>query len=194
MSMNIPVPPDDVRNALKSGLDPFLTDQNDPLRKILMGGQPIGGKCVAVPMFRVKLEDVAAGKWQSQLTGWRFLAVDGDQNGIVVDVTAPALGHPARVAGVQRRPQVGKLIRALRNVQVPPDGGTDDLELSFLTVPGLLTEAFWIKPKNNVGHGWAVPYRTLVPEFQVKRLYKLEECFDVAQSLAQDRLQQNDNL
>ena len=192
MSIAIPSPTDDIRNALKDGLDPFL-DQKDPLRQILIGAQP--GELAAVPTYRVKLEDVASGNWQRrQLTGWRFLAVDPDKHGIVVDVKAPALGHPPRVGGVQRNPQVAKTIEALRAVEAPTGTAPDDVELSFLNIPGLLTETFWIKPKNNIGEGWAVPYRTLVPDFQAKSLFPLEEFFKTAKFLAQERIRQNDDL
>ncbi len=192
MSIAIPRPTDDIRNALKDGLDPFL-DHKDPLRQILIGAQ--SGELAAVPTYRVKLEDVASGNWQQrQLTGWRFLAVDPDKHGIVVDVKAPALGHPPRVGGVQRNPQVAKTIEALRAVEAPTGTAPDDVELYFLNIPGLLTETFWIKPKNNIGEGWAVPYRTLVPDFQTKSLFPLEEFFKTAKSLAQERIKQNDDL
>ena len=70
-----------------------------------------------------------------------------------------------------------------------------------LMVDGLLDQLSETKPDwctvvelKYIGEGWAVPYRTLVPDFQTKSLFPLEEFFKTAKSLAQERIRQNDDL
>jgi hypothetical protein len=191
MSIPTPNPSDEIMQALRSGLGPFLTE-NDPLRRILINAQ--AGERAALPVVAVELKDVAAGTWQQgrKSVGWRFLAVDADGNGIVVNVTTPEK-HPPRVAGVQRGPHIAKTIQAVRAVQAPPDAAGVDVELVFLNIPGLLTETFWIRPKAH-GDGWAVPYRTLIDDLKSKPVYKLADFFNQSKSLAENRLQQDDGI
>jgi hypothetical protein len=192
MSVPRPSPTDEIMQALRTGLRPFLAE-NDPLRRILIGAQ--AGEREALPVFAVGLKDVAAGTWQQgrEFVGWRFLAVDAHGNGIVVNVTAPAAGHPPRVAGVQRGRHVAKTIEAVRAVQAPPDAAGVDVELTFLNIPGLLTETFWIRTKAH-GDGWAVPYRTLIDDLKQKPIYTLNDFFNQSKQLAADRLQQDDGI
>jgi hypothetical protein len=141
-------------------------------------------------VFRVGLRDVAAGNWkQREFIGWRFLA-DHHGRGVIVNVAAPAAGHPPRVAAVQRSPYVSKTIETVRAVPVPSGAEPDDVDLTLLNIPGLQTETFWIRSKT--GDGWVVPYNTLIRDFDTKRTYQLQEFFDLARHAANRRPAKDD--
>jgi len=188
MSVTIPPPSDEIRQALQDGLGSFLSS-NDPLRMILTGALP--GRIRAPQMYALKLQDVAAGNVpQPTLTGTRFLAVGPDGDGIVVNVTAPAPGRPPRIGPVQRGPHVAKTLEALENVQ--PPGQSQDVQLSLLDIPGLLLESFWLKPDNGEDD-WVVPYRTRI-KLKLQGPYKLADLIEELKPLAVRRLEQDDGL
>jgi hypothetical protein len=190
MSVNRPNATDDVFKAMEGGLAAFLED-DDPLRKILTRVQR--GQREEIQVFTITLEDLASGNWQKcEYKGWRFLAVDDDKNGVTVDVSAPINGRPPKVVGVQRGPHAAKTIDALRAVDAPPGVPATDLTLAFLSIPGLLTDMFWIRSKG--GNGWTVAYRTLVKDFTRESSYTLQAFFNLAKPAAESRLRQHENL
>ena len=195
MSVQRPRPSPEILGTLNDGLDPFL-DDGDPLRNILTGS-PTGsqlGESAALQVYTATLEDVSAGNWKNlKAKGWRFLAVDQNKSGIIVNVTGRP-GQPARVGAVQRGSYVSKLLDAVRNVAVPPNVNPNDVELALLNIPALQTEAFWIKSKT--GDGWVVPYKTLIEKLKTDSPMPLtlDQFFAAAKPEAERRKSQDDSL
>ena len=189
MSLGFPDPEQEVRVALMKGLP-----ANDLCRLILSGAT--SGRLVALQMFSMKLEDVSAGELNRQrYTGWKYLAVADDGAGVVVHVTAPSAGRPARVAAVQRGPHIAKTLAALKQVQPPPGLPPDRLEVSLLNVPALTLEAFWLRPRGAaaVGQSWVVPFHSLLRiGIEATNTYLIGDFFTRIQPVVSNRLQLDD--
>jgi hypothetical protein len=181
--------PDNILKALKEGLA-SRRDLSDSLRKILT--EDPTGKGVALKMYTVGLSHLATGVCQQlDFKGWRFLASDANKDGVIIDVAAPALGHPPRVTGVQRGPNAAKVIEDLQGVFSLPETQPPDADLSFVNISGLMTEMIWIQ--QSCGDAWVVPYHTLIKVLN-KQPYTLADFASIAGPLARRRLDQDDSF
>jgi hypothetical protein len=175
MALKKPIPSDITKRALIDGMGDYM-DNTDPLRRILIQTP------VALHVFTLGLDEVDQGIHKAKSAGWRFLAVDPAGVPVAGDVIEPE-GLKPRMTGVSRDPIIGRAILAVREVESLAAVQGKDYELQVLRIPGVLTEAFWLKSLNGEGD-LMVPVLTASKRFEKMRPYPVDEFFSIVRELA----------
>ena len=99
------------------------------------------------------------------------------------------------MTSLSRDPLVGKAIQAIHEVESLPEVQQQNYELQVLRIPGILTEAFWLKSLTGAPD-LIVPVLTRSRKLQVMRAYPWEEFLNIVRPIAQyflkfDQLQED---
>ncbi len=107
--------------------------------------------------FTLGLEELAKAnaKLPGAAVGWRY--VIGDGSGQALSATVDSKN---KLVGLSRGPAVSSSLNVASELRTLPEAAEDDYEIRLLTIPGLLTEAFWLKSKDNKKSDLIVPFFT----------------------------------
>ena len=174
MSLKRPTPSEPARRALVEGLGDYM-DSSHPVGRALLQTP------VALHVFTLTLDDVPRGVHKARSAGWRFLAVAPSGAPIAGDVIDQE-GLQPRMTGLSLDPIIGRAILATRRVASLPEVEAKDYELQVLRIPGVLTEAFWLKSING-GEDLMVPVLTASKLLKKMRPYPIGDFFRIVQDL-----------
>jgi hypothetical protein len=174
MSLKRPTPSEPARRALVEGLGDYM-DSSHPVGRALLQTP------VALHVFTLTLDDVPRGVHKARSAGWRFLAVAPSGVPVAGDVIEPE-GLQPRMTGLSLDPIIGRAILATRRVASLPEVEAKDYELQVLRIPGVLTEAFWLKSING-GEDLMVPVLTASKLLKKMRPYPIGDFFRIVQDL-----------
>jgi len=123
--------------------------------------------------------------------GWRYLA------SIRPDIAIAALafqrpGGDASFTGITGGPQTAKAVRTAQELPTLPNPPDGVYELRLLSIPGLLTECFWLRSQGG-GSDWVIPFDTVAPGVQEKQFYTMNAFLTLARPLASARLAADQN-
>ncbi len=148
----------------------------------------------AHPVYTVGLAQLANNEFPDacSCSGWRFLINCRYGDGLCATV-ANQDGDQPEFFGISRGPQATVAVRAKSDLETLSDVKCTEHEheLRFLSVPGLLLDAFWLNScDSDPGNDRIVPFFTARKEFQSMHAYAVSEFKKVAVPLAQARLGQ----
>jgi hypothetical protein len=186
MSLNSPSLPGAAIEAFQRGLpDFFETDDLSPFPADLTNTFPL-------QLYNLSLRDIVnkTGLTNAVLVGWRVLA-DGGAALTPAAASVARVGESWSLASVSRGPGIDKALYAARTILSKagtlPQVAAADYESRLLSVPGLLTDTFWLKSFSSAGD-LVIPYDTLIRELDPTHAYGAEEFLTKLRPLAQSRL------
>ena len=168
---------DQLRAVLQKGLRTYMPDRDaaaDLFAKTAQG----------IRVFTIALDDVVKGTdlTHTDSAGWRFLATVENQGAMAVDVVNPD-NREATVASLSRHRLIAEAIASWEKLRNSEIAKREDLELRILRIPGMLTEAFWLKAAD--GRHFIVPYLVPDPALRVLHPYTLADFLDAARPIAE---------
>lgn len=147
----------------------------------------------AHPVYTVGLAKLANNEFANacSCSGWRFLINCRYGDGLCATVAGQEDKDQPEFFGISRGPQATVAVRAKNDLETLPDVKCTDKnhELRFLSIPGLLLDAFWLNScDRDPGNDRIVPFFTARKEFQSMHAYPVSEFMKIAAPLAQARL------
>ena len=144
-------------------------------------------------LYTLELDDLVNGRGvrNATLVGWRFLAGTKEGPAVAADVTIPPEGGPALTSLSSGR-TIAEALGATDLLTVLSLVLFQDYELRVLRIPGLLTEAFWLKSKTSAVD-LVVPFDTLVEDLVPTRAYPMDVFLNILRPLAVQRLKFDDS-
>jgi hypothetical protein len=119
--------------------------------------------------------------------GWRYLVGIGPNVAVVVLVSEDGNTAPA-FAGISAGPITAKNVKASQDLAKLPNPPPGNYELRVLSIPGLLTDCFWLKSTAADGSDWVVPFDTDVAELHEMNTYPMDGFMSTLKVAAQARL------
>jgi len=184
---SIPLGPDIV-TALQRGLPHFKSAEG--LEQVLLDAAKLEGNSWQV--FTLTLPDVLERGFRAITVsaGWRIAARSGNQV-IAADIyTGDTLQrvHPfpleagaPRLACIRRNEEISKMLDTIQQLSNPPAPSY----IHILLLPGLVTDALWIKPQDpSAGEGTVVPFNTMVEGLRERNYYDQTSFLQRVQPLA----------
>jgi hypothetical protein len=133
-------------------------------------------------VFRVRLDAVKKDKLVPEIAGWRYLI--GMRSGNALYATIDSKG---KMTGLSRGPEATVAFRAAQEIITLPEAAKKDYHLWVLTIPGLLTECFWLKSTDKKVPDLVVPFFTS-QALRCGHVYGIDEFLDIIGPLAKARL------
>jgi len=118
---------------------------------------------------------------QSQEAGWRYLI--GTRSGQALYATVDSAN---KMTGLSRGTKVNTLLQAAGEIKTLPEAADADYDLILLTIPGLLTESFWLKSGDGKSD-LIVPFFTS-QELRSGHPYPAEKFLKIVTPLAQRQI------
>jgi hypothetical protein len=180
--MSLIIPPYDLAQ-LTTWLKSFISLSDIRARVLLTA--PAGMRYKQV-VYTLGLQDLNAGMAAATVVGWRYLAL---VNGLAVaaDVIQPVGKAAPKIASISAGPQIHQAIDAIPLILRLPDVQRTNYELATLRLPGVLTEAYWLRFINGEEHQF-VPYLSLNKQLPLRVPYKWSDFLQKFQDLAQTNL------
>jgi len=126
-----------------AALLPSRLDRRDPRRAMIavLLGAPADARW-APAIYTLGLEDIDGGSVAATREGWRYLAI---LNGVAAAAEVYDRGGRLVVASVTTGPKVNQAIDTILAAKRLPEVQDLNYELTTFRVPGVLTEAYWLK-------------------------------------------------
>jgi len=124
---------------------------------------------------------------------WRFLIAATAGSGLYATVTSHDHNAPEFV-GLSRGAQAAITVQADQDVRKLPAAQAESYNLSVLAIPGLLTEAFWLKwvgpdgKESDPARDLIVPFVTAQKELMPMHAYSVHEFIAIVGPLAKKKL------
>jgi len=184
---NDPVPPSDIWWAYVRQIADFLKPGDPPPAEVHPTQRhtqwiyTVGLK----PLVDTGLNSVKA-------IGWRFLTGAGSDEALSAMVGQCSDGEVPKLAGLSRGPKVTSALHAARAVKHLAEVEQGKHDLLILTIPGILTEAFWLRTQNTPPEGaptdWFVPFLSPSSKLRALQAYTSAAFLEKAKVLASERL------
>jgi hypothetical protein len=172
--------PSAIRKAMIEGL-PRFHRPGDPPPSALVNAP--AGQFYALRAFTLGLKDVQGpGIGRAKRAGWRVLVEIPPFPAVACVVTKTRPGGRPRMTSLFRGPQIAQVFLGARQLEFLPEVHAQDCNLQMLSIPGLLTEAFWLKSQGR-GPDQMVPFYTVCDEIKLMRAYPLDTCMDIMRPL-----------
>lgn len=149
-------------------------------------------------VFKLSLRDLSAGHGvqAAKSAGWRFFAGTAPGNTVLGHCSVTA--NNWQLTRVTYGTQVTSALQASQSLdQHPVIPTATPYELRFLTIPGILVDAFWLVNRGT-GHDFAVVYPAppaqLNAALNAQPVYPMATFLNIARSLATARLDYFDRL
>ena len=132
----------------------------------------------------------------AKLVSWRYFA-GGDNETTTVAGDVDASSTP-QVTSLSYGASAWTALKAAEALENLPDfsGPAASYEPRLLRIPGLLTEAFWLKSlSQSAGReaDWVVPYRTPIKDLDQAKPYPIKDFLQMLYPLAQQAVKGNDS-
>jgi hypothetical protein len=179
MALTEPTPPHAVSLAYTNGLANFLKP-GDPSPTVARSSQP-----QTQQVFALGLDDLINGGPldKARFLGWRFLTGGRSGSALTAEVRATGPGGKPKLTGLSRGIGVTRSIHASADVRKLPQA--EGHELRVLAIPGLLTEAFWLKAiPGESENDFVVPFLAAAKGLLVMHPYPAKDFLAAAQKLA----------
>jgi hypothetical protein len=191
--------PDDVKEIAPEGLLNFSSFNSAPanLRKMLR--ESAEGRGQAWQVFTLCPADVIGkGLEGAQPGGWRIAARSGEEV-IAADIytgNTVRRGHsntieagPPQLACIRRGEEILKMLNTIQQLSQPPLSNKipkQPFYLHLLLLPGLVTDALWLQPKEPDGNvSYVVPFNTLIKTFDQERVCTGTRFFQIVRPIAE---------
>jgi hypothetical protein len=138
-------------------------------------------------VLNLGLQDLAKGQMATAPAGWRYLI--GIRSGDALYATIDSQG---KMTGLSRGPEATVAFRAAQEIRTLPEAADIDYEPWVLTIPGLLTECFWLKSPGG-GNDVVVPFFTS-QALRSGHAYSIDKFLKIMRPLAEERLRPEDDL
>lgn len=164
--MSLTIPPYDLPQL--TDLLGAFTDLYDVRVRVLLTAP--AGMRYKQRVYSLGLQNLRQGTQAATIVASRYLAV---LNGLAVaaDVTEPAGDAAPKIASISSGTKIHEAIDAIHLIQRLPEVQRAEYELATLRVPGVLTEAYWLKFLNGGQH-------LFVPYLSLNKRLKLREPLD----------------
>ena len=184
MSLIEPNPPHAISLAYRTGFASFLKPGDSPLNADRSSQQH------AQQVFVLELNDLIKGVEldEARLLGWRFLTGGRSGSALAAEVLAAGPDGQPKLTGLSRGPGATRSLHAAQDVRKLPEA--EGRELRVLAIPGLLTEAFWLKAiPGKSKNDFVVPFLVTTNKLLVMSPYPATDFLATAQELASQRLE-----
>lgn len=182
MALTEPNPPHAVSLAYTTGIANFLKPTDLQI-------QTYRGRQHAQQVFVLGLNELAKGGQlkDARLLGWRFLSGGPSGNATTAEVLAAGSDGQPHLTGLSRGFAVARHLGASQDIGKLQEA--EGRELRVVAIPGLLTEAFWLKAiPGKSKSDFVVPFLTTAKEFLAMKPYPAATFLATAQKLARERL------
>jgi hypothetical protein len=145
-------------------------------------------------LFTLGLQDLAGGKDLGVATtkGWRFVTT-GRGNGTSAAVLDSGPGGVPTMTGLSRGPQAKLTVQTFDAIRKSPQPDDRSYEMRLLAIPGLLTEAVWLKSvPDSAATDMVVPYLVISKKLVAGTVYKRDDFMAIVKELAAERLDYDD--
>ena len=170
-------------NNVISNLLGALVSSQDIRARVLLNAPPESRFVQSV--YFLSLQNVLAGTRSDAVVGTRYLAVN---HGLAVAADVIEEDGRARIASVSSGYRVQQAVDAIPVINRLPDVQRARYELRALSVPGVQTEAYWLKFINGDGDRF-VPYVTLNKNLKMGNTYDWGDFLRAIQEKASMNLQ-----
>lgn len=188
--LNEPTVPPVIRRTFDRNLGTFLRP-DDPR-------PPDNQRAIrpAQQVFSLGLESLSQGQSirdKAAPTSWRFPIAASSGNGLYATVTRRD-HEPPEFTGLARGAQAAIAVQADQDLRKLPAAEIQNYNLCVLTIPGLLTEAFWLKwvgpdkTESDPSQDLFVPFVTAQKQLMPMQPYTLDKFRDIVVDLAKKRL------
>jgi hypothetical protein len=175
----------------------YLARPGDPILR--EGRHRSWQKCIAWGLDKVKAPDLDRRENVERLAqetfrakgkdwSWRYLVNFSSQ-----DCLYATFDNSLKIIGLSRGPEAALAVQAARELRSLPEIADLDYELRVLTLPGLLTEAFWLWRAGNAppepAGGYIVPFFTC-QDLRCGYPYQADKFFKLAAEMAKLRTSQ----
>src|SRR4051812_20564116 len=176
MPLKKPVVDDSTRQAFVKGIADF-TALGD------LGETPVW------QVYNVGLPDLAAGLGvaNAKPSAWRFLAADVSGTAIAGEVPNATQDRGWLMTSLSHGPHIAAALQASVDLEALDEVQSLDYDLLTLRIPGLLIEAFWLKPRAG-GAELVVPYITRSKQVELFHKYTMDEFLNIVRPMAIKRL------
>jgi hypothetical protein len=192
--------PDDIRETVPDALLNFssFNSASADLRRMLL--ESAQGKGKAWQVFTLGLPDLledGKGLDGVQLGGWRIAARSGDEvisadiytgntvRGVDSDIVKAG---PPQLACIRRGEEILKMLNSIQQLSEPPfsdDIPAGPFDIHLLLLPGLVTEALWLKPQaSSEKVSYVVPFNTLIKEFEAEKVCTNARFIEIVRPIA----------
>jgi hypothetical protein len=137
-------------------------------------------------LTKLGLQELANGEMTIVPAGWRYLIAI--RSGDALYATIDSQG---KMTGLSRGPEATVAFRAAQEIRTLPEASDKDYEPWVLTIPGLLTECFWLK--SPAGDDVIIPFFTS-QALRSGHVYPIDKFLKIIRLLAQERLRPDDDL
>jgi len=125
------------------------------------------------------LEDLRKAEFNRKPKGWRCLMSKGLDQGFYA-----TFDETQKMTGLSRGPEASVALQADKNLRSLPQAAIGESEWHVLAIPGLLTEAFWLKSGSEE---WVVPFFTS-QELRCGYAYPLKDFLAIAAAMAKKQV------
>jgi hypothetical protein len=148
----------------------------------------LAGFVRAQPMYVQGLQDIAQGSspTDANFAGWRYL-VDITQDLGVASVVSQKPGGASVYGGLSYGPRAAQAVLAAQQLETLPGVPAGTYEVRVWSIPGLLTEAFWLKTAPATTD-MVVPYETGADGLQLMYAYQMNAFLQIIKPQAAARL------
>jgi len=154
MAISIATEPRHVENALRKGVSNVLTVYKDTRRLMSAALDRPEGVTIALPhpVYAGGLSDILDRTLTetAQLSGWRYIVLDGDNAMAAADIRLVSGRREARFSGLNLGPFVANTVEGMAVAEAWEARQQDDFELRLLAIPSLYLIALWLYGKTSV--------------------------------------------
>ena len=185
--------PPSVRRAFERQVVAFLR-LGDPSPGDAPSGTPYEQQVFTLPLEKLTAEkelDPTSLKTTAQPVGWRFLMGTRYGRAAYAYVETAGGGAP-EMASLSRGPEAKVALQDAQDLRKVKQVGEHNYELGVMTIPGLYTEAFWLKWIPSKGQPDDASKDLMVPFFTAQPLqpmfpYPVNDFLEKARELAKKR-------
>jgi hypothetical protein len=192
MVTNLGDTPPEVRQAFVEGLE-ILLDPEDTGGDTLRKAPPPG-----VQIFTLTLDDLVKPNWQERVkrAGWLFLGTDANGRAVAGDVVRVSDKNTHELTSLSRDPVLNDAAEIFRRERQRDRGSKESFTMTLLRIPGILTEALWLRANDPNGTDRFVPILTSTPNLKAGEEYPVTVFLPEVQRLVEqfrgfDRLPKN---
>jgi hypothetical protein len=167
----------------------FLLRPGDPSPR-QQGRRRCWQKCFTLGLKTLQKAPSASdmiAKAKNSAWSWRYLISFSSH-----DALYATFDYQLKVTGLSRGPKAAVAVQAAGELRSLPEASGGEYTVSVLTIPGLLTEVFWLEWKSGNGpENLFIPFATSQEDLRCGHAYSAEEFFTLAAKLAVADLRMN---
>jgi hypothetical protein len=131
-------------------------------------------------VYVLGLQQIADGQGPAEqnLAGWRFLTDIAPDLATASEVRMTSDDQPPVFANLSYGPRIAKAVAASGTIETLADLPQGNFELRLLSIPGLLTDAFWLRSADG-SNDYVAPYDTVNQGLQEFYVYRMDDFLNI---------------